>query len=46
MTAEAVDYTKLASLFALEGRICLFATPEVVAAYEAQVAANQNLIAA
>jgi hypothetical protein len=34
MAATAVDYPKLAGLFALKGRICLFGSPEVVKVVE------------
>lgn len=37
MSADAVDYTKLSGLFALEGRICLFASPDVVAAADGAI---------
>jgi hypothetical protein len=37
MAAEGMDYARLASLFALEGRICLIGPPDVVAAADGAI---------
>lgn len=37
MEADRVEYSKLGAMFALEGRMCLFAPPEVVAAADGAI---------